>query len=65
MILLHPKILSTGGKKEFAVIPYGEFQKIQEQLEDFETLKVLRCAKEKEKYSKTIPLSQVRKAFSL
>ena len=47
MIKLHPKILEKDGKKEFAVIPYEELIKIQEDLDDYESLKALRipCTK--------------------
>ena len=36
MIKLNAKILEKNGEKEFAVIPYEEFVKIQEELEDYE-----------------------------
>ena len=49
MVPLHPKILEKDGKKEFAVLPYDEFVKIQNELEDFEFLKALREAKNKKK----------------
>jgi len=39
MVSLHLKILEKNGKKEFAVIPYEEFIKIQEELDDYESLK--------------------------
>jgi hypothetical protein len=48
MISLHLKILEKNDKKEFAVIPYEEFVKIQEELDDYESLKALREAKSKE-----------------
>ena len=34
----HPQIIEKDGKKEFAVLPYDEFLKIQEALEGFEDL---------------------------
>ena len=49
MITLHPNILEKDGEKEFAVIPIEEFIQIQNLLQDFEDLKELRSAKEKEK----------------
>ncbi|MFV1975863.1 MAG: type II toxin-antitoxin system Phd/YefM family antitoxin [Candidatus Scalindua sp.] len=45
MITLHPSILEQNGKKQFAVSPYEEFLKIQEELSDYEDLKELRQAK--------------------
>ena len=49
MITLHPNILEQNGKKQFAVIPYEEFLKIQEELNDYEDFKELRQAKQTEK----------------
>lgn len=65
MVTLHPKILEKDGKKEFAVLPYDEFIKIQEELEDFELLKALRDAKNKEADSPSISLSEAKKQLEL
>ncbi len=39
---IHPQIIERAGKKEFAVIPYEEFLLIQEALEDYDDLRLLR-----------------------
>jgi len=39
---IHPQIIEKDGIKEFVVLPYEEFLQIQEELEDFEDLKMLR-----------------------
>lgn len=39
---IHPQIIERAGKKEFAVIPYDEFLLIQEALEDYDDLRLLR-----------------------
>jgi hypothetical protein len=39
------QILEKDGLKEFAVLPYAEFLRIQEELEDYEDLKTLRAEK--------------------
>ena len=57
MIALHPNILERDGKKAFAVLPYEEFQKIREELDDYEDLKDLRTAKAEEG---TVPVSLLR-----
>ncbi|MDM3853132.1 MAG: hypothetical protein PT120_12165 [Aphanizomenon gracile PMC649.10] len=51
MIELHPEFLTKNGEKQFAVLPYEEFLKIQELLEDLEDLRDLRDAKEEERNS--------------
>jgi len=45
MMKFHANILKKNGEKEFVVIPYEEFVKIQEELDDYESLKALREAK--------------------
>ena len=39
---IHPQIIEKDGKKEFVVLPYEEFLRLQEELEDYEDLKTLR-----------------------
>jgi hypothetical protein len=39
---LHPQIIERDGKKEFVVLPYEEFLRLQGELEDYEDLKTLR-----------------------
>jgi PHD/YefM family antitoxin component YafN of YafNO toxin-antitoxin module len=56
---IHPQIIGKEGKKEFVVLPYDEFIKIQDALEDYEDLKLLREGKEKSKDQSTIPLDKV------
>jgi len=62
---LHPNFLTKNGEKEFAVLPYKEFVDVQETLEDYEDLKDLRNAKAKEKYTKTISLSEAKKRLKI
>lgn len=46
------QIIEQAGKKEFAVIPYNQYVKIQEALEDYHALKALRGAKRDSKNQK-------------
>jgi PHD/YefM family antitoxin component YafN of YafNO toxin-antitoxin module len=43
---IHPQIIEKNGKKEFAVLPYEEFLRVQEALEDYDDLRTLRDEKE-------------------
>ena len=61
MLTLHPNILERDGKKEFAILPYEEFLKVEEELDDYEDLKDLRDAKAKEADAATTTLDSVRK----
>ena len=65
MIELHPEFLRKNGEKQFAILPYEEFTKIQELLEDLEDLQDLRAAKKEEENSKTISLNEVKKMFNI
>jgi len=65
MVSLHLKILEKNGKKEFAVIPYEEFIKIQDELDDYESLKALREAKVKEGNAETTSFDDAKKEFRL
>ncbi len=61
MIELHPEILSKQGKKEFAVLPYEEYESLLEWLADIEDLLELRRAKQKEQDAPTMSLEEVKK----
>jgi hypothetical protein len=61
MVVLRAQIIRKGGKKEYAVLPYEEFLKIQEQLQDYEDLRSLREAKEAEKDAPTVGIDELKK----
>lgn len=65
MMRFHASILKKNGEKEFVVIPYEEFTKIQEELDDYESLKALREAKSKESDAHTVSLGQAKKKLGL
>ena len=65
MIELHPNYLKKNGKKEFAILPYEEFIQLQEELADYEDLRILRDAKEKETAAPTVKFSDVKKDLGI
>ena len=65
MINLHPEFITKNGKKEFAVIPYEEFVKLQEILEDLEDLKDLREAREEYKDKPNVSFDRIKEMFDL
>ena len=65
MIELHPEILSENGRKIFVILPYTEYEALQEYLEDVEDLIDLRKAKEEAKDQPTISLEEVKKRFGM
>ena len=65
MVELHPQIIEKNGKKEFAVLPYGEFLRLQEELEDYEDLKQPREAKAQEQDANTLTVDELKTELGL
>jgi hypothetical protein len=65
MLQLHPEFLKKNGRNEFVVLPYEEFVKIQELLEDAEDLLELRRARAENAGSDGVPLEEVMKRFGM
>ena len=61
MVPLNAQIIKREGKKEYAVIPYEEFLKVKEELQNYEDLRCLREAKEFEKNAPTISINELKK----
>jgi len=60
-MVLNAQIIEKDGKKEFAVLPYEEFLKLQEELDDYEDLRCLRAAKAAEGGAPAVGLADLRK----
>ncbi len=65
MLSLHPDFIKKDGQKMFAVIPYDEFIRVQEALQDYEDLMTLRSAKEKEKNAPAVSLEDAESLLGL
>jgi PHD/YefM family antitoxin component YafN of YafNO toxin-antitoxin module len=59
MVKLHPEILKKNGKNEFVVLPYDEFLRLKDALEDAEDLRDLRSAKRREGSARAVPIEQL------
>ena len=64
-LALHPEFLTKNGKREFAVLPYEEFEALQEVLADAQDLIDLREAKEAEGDAPTASLEEVKRELGL
>lgn len=60
MVNLHAQIIKKDGKGEYAVLPYEEFLRVQEELQDYEDLRCLRQAKEAEQDAPTIGIQELK-----
>ncbi len=58
------QIITKNGKKEFAIIPYADFLRMREELEDYEDLRCLREAKKAEKKAPTVGLSALKRSLA-
>lgn len=65
MVTLHAQIIKKEGKKEYVVLPYEEYLKIQEELQDYEDLRCLREAKESEKDAPTIGMDELKEKIKM
>lgn len=64
MIQLNPEFVNKNGK-EYVVLPYEEFAKIQELLADLKDLQDLRTIKKEERDSPSVSLDDVKQMFNL
>ena len=64
-IELHPEFLTKNGEREFAVLPYGEYQALREWLEDVEDILDLREAREEDAGKPNMTLDQVKKELGM
>lgn len=61
MAILHTQVIKKEGKKEYVVIPYEDFLKIQEDLENYEDLRCLREAKKAEANAPTTGIGELKR----
>jgi hypothetical protein len=61
MAAVNAQIIKKNGKKEYAVLRYEEFLRIQEELEEYRDLRCLREAKEMEKDAMSIGMAELKK----
>lgn len=64
-IQLNPEFLTRNGTREFAVLPYSEFQALQEWLEDVEDILDLRAAREEDRDQPNFTIEEVRKELGI
>lgn len=62
---LNIQIIKKNGKKEYVVMPYEEFLRVQEELDDYQNLRCLREAKKAEENAPTISLEELKKHLKM
>lgn len=63
-MVVNAQIIKKNGKKEYAVLPYEEFKKLQEELAAYEDLRCLREAKAAEKDAPTVGIAELKKRIA-
>jgi len=61
MTISKVQTIGKNGKKEFAVLPYADFLKLQAALDDYDDLRSLREARAAETNAPTISLSEAKR----
>jgi hypothetical protein len=64
-MILHPQIIEKDGKKEFIILPYEEYQLLQEELDDVHDLRELRLEKQRSKDEPTRKLDEIIKDLKI
>lgn len=62
---LNPQIIEKKGKKKFVILPYQDFVKMQEEIKNYEDLRILRKTKKKEGRSPTVSLERAKKELGI
>ncbi|MDL1988071.1 MAG: type II toxin-antitoxin system Phd/YefM family antitoxin [Deltaproteobacteria bacterium] len=65
MISINPQVLEKNGKKEFAILPYEDFLKMQEELECYNNLRILREAKQEEQNASSVSFEEAKKILNI
>ncbi len=64
MVIPKAQIIEKNGRKEFAVLPYKDFLRLQRYLEDYEDLCCLREAKQREKDAPTLGVRELKRKLA-
>ncbi len=62
---LHPEVLKKDGRKHSVVLPYHEYLKIQEELEDLADIRALDEARRMDADLPGIPLAEVKRRLKV
>ena len=65
MISINSQVLEKNGKKEFAILPYEDFLKMEEELECYNDLRILREAKQEEQNSPSISYKEAKNILNI
>jgi len=65
MISISPQILEKNGKKEYAILTYEDFLKMQEELACYDDLRILREAKKEEQNAPSVSFEEAKSILNI
>jgi len=65
MISINPQILEKNGKKEFVILSYEDFLKLQEELACYDDLRILREAKKEEQNAPSVSFEKAKRILNI
>ena len=65
MISISPQVLEKNGKKEFVILTYEDFLKMQEELECYNDLRILREAKQEEQNAPSVSFEEAKNILNI
>ena len=65
MISLNAQVIEKNGKKEFAILPYEDFLKLQEELACYDDLRILREAKKEEQNAPSVSFKEAKSILDI
>ena len=65
MITINPQLLEKNGKKEFAILTYKDFLKLQEELACYDDLRFLREAKKEEQSAVSVSFEEAKNILNI
>ncbi len=65
MVSMSPQVLEKNGKKEFVILPYEDFLKMQEELECYNDLRILREAKQEEQNASSVSFEEAKNILNI
>jgi len=65
MISISPQILEKNGKKEYAILTYEDFLKMQEELACYDDLRILREAKKEEQNAPSVSFEETKSILNI
>ncbi len=65
MTSINAQIIEKNGKKEFAILPYEDFLKLQEEVACYDDLRILREAKKEEQNAPSISFKEAKRILEI